>query len=68
MFQSMLLIAILGIIVAAAAAIWVAGVKLANTTDVLAQRLGFGQALGGVILLAIARRRSAYDWRAGHAR
>jgi hypothetical protein len=35
-------------------AIWIAGVKLSNTTDVLSQRFGFGQALGGVILLALA--------------
>ncbi|MER6218813.1 hypothetical protein ABT213_32885 [Streptomyces sp. NPDC001674] len=40
--------------VASAAVIWVAGVKLSDTTDVLAQRLGLGSALGGLILLAIA--------------
>jgi cation:H+ antiporter len=39
---------------AAAAAVWVAGVRLAETTDVLSKRLGFGEALGGAILLAIA--------------
>jgi cation:H+ antiporter len=38
----------------AAAAVWVAGIKLSDTTDVLAQRLGLGEALGGLILLAIA--------------
>lgn len=38
---------------AAAAAVWVAGVHLSNTTDVLSSRFGLGQALGGVILLAI---------------
>ena len=54
MFQSLPLAALLGIFVAAAGAIWIAGVKLSNTTDVLAQRLGLGEALGGVILLAIA--------------
>src|SRR4051794_9916194 len=37
-----------------AAIIWVAGVKLSDTTDVLAVRFGLGEALGGVILLAIA--------------
>jgi cation:H+ antiporter len=39
---------------AAAAAVWIAGVHLARTTDVLSRRLGFGEALGGAILLAIA--------------
>ncbi|MFG2668231.1 sodium:calcium antiporter [Streptomyces sp. NPDC048387] len=40
--------------VASAAVIWFAGVKLSDTTDVLARRLGLGSALGGLILLAIA--------------
>ena len=38
----------------AAAAVWVAGVHLARTTDVLSRRLGIGEALGGAILLAVA--------------
>ncbi|MDQ6626569.1 MAG: sodium:calcium antiporter [Verrucomicrobiota bacterium] len=38
---------------AAAAAVWVAGVHLSNATDVLAHRFGMGEALGGLILLAI---------------
>ncbi|MGN6376705.1 MAG: sodium:calcium antiporter [Sphingomonas sp.] len=46
--------ALLAIFVAGAAAIWVAGVKLSDTTDVLSSRFGLGQALGRVILLAIA--------------
>jgi cation:H+ antiporter len=37
-----------------AAVIWVAGIQLSNTTDVLDARLHLGSALGGVILLAIA--------------
>jgi cation:H+ antiporter len=53
-FASLPLAALLAIFVAAAGAIWVAGVKLADTTDVLSRRLGLGEALGGVILLAIA--------------
>jgi cation:H+ antiporter len=40
--------------VASAGVIWFAGVKLSDTTDVLADRLGLGSALGGLILLAIA--------------
>ena len=42
------------IFVAAAAAVWIAGIKLSDTTDVLSERFGLGQALGGLILLAIA--------------
>jgi len=42
------------VFVAAGAVVWVAGVKLSDMTDVLATRLGMGQALGGVLLLAIA--------------
>lgn len=42
------------IFVAAAAAIWVAGIRLSNQTDVLSMRLHLGSALGGLILLAIA--------------
>ncbi|MEP6809910.1 MAG: sodium:calcium antiporter [Chthoniobacterales bacterium] len=37
----------------AAAAVWVAGIYVSNTTDVLSQRLGLGEALGGMLLLAI---------------
>jgi cation:H+ antiporter len=48
------LILLLLIFVAAAAAIWVAGVQLSNQTDVLSVRLHLGSALGGLILLAIA--------------
>src|ERR671932_1695944 len=42
------------IFVGCAAAIWLAGIKLSDTTDVLSQRLHLGAAMGGVILLAIA--------------
>ena len=42
------------VFVAAAAAIWVAGISLSNQTDVLATRLHLGAALGGTILLAVA--------------
>ena len=54
MFQSLSLISLLGIFALGAGAIWIAGVKLSDTTDVLSVRLGLGEALGGVILLAIA--------------
>ncbi|WP_063820372.1 MULTISPECIES: hypothetical protein [Nocardia] len=42
------------IFLACAAAIWMAGVKLSDATDVLSQRWQLGEALGGVLLLAIA--------------
>ncbi len=34
-------------------AIWISGIYLSNTVDALSKRLGLGQALGGMILLAI---------------
>ncbi|RZS87309.1 cation:H+ antiporter [Motilibacter rhizosphaerae] len=45
---------LLVIFLACAAAIWGAGIKLSDTTDVLSERLHLGSALGGVVLLAIA--------------
>ena len=38
----------------AAAVVWVAGIHLSDTTDVLSARLGLGEALGGLLLLAVA--------------
>ena len=37
-----------------AVAIWLAGIALSNYTDVLADRLHLGAALGGLVLLAVA--------------
>src|SRR4051794_35474440 len=54
MFDTLPVPILVAIFLASAAIIWVAGVKLADTTDVLAARFGLGEALGGVILLAIA--------------
>jgi cation:H+ antiporter len=42
------------IFIAASAVTWVAGVGLSKTTDALDVRLGFGEELGGIILLAVA--------------
>jgi cation:H+ antiporter len=42
------------IFLVSAAVIWVAGIKLSDYTDVLAERLHLGTALGGVVLLAVA--------------
>lgn len=44
----------LALFVACAAVIWVAGVFLSEYVDVLADRLGLGGALGGLVLLAVA--------------
>lgn len=54
MFHSLSLLALAAIFIFAAGAIWLAGVKLSDTTDILSHRFGFGEAIGGVILLAIA--------------
>lgn len=40
--------------IVAGAAIWAAGIRLTDQTDVLKTRLGLGSAFGGLILLAIA--------------
>jgi cation:H+ antiporter len=42
------------VFLAAAGAIWFAGVYLSSSTDSLDLRLGLGEAIGGVVLLAIA--------------
>jgi cation:H+ antiporter len=54
MFHSFSLLVLVPIFVAAAIAVWIAGIQLSNTTDVMSSRFGLGQALGGLILLAIA--------------
>jgi len=38
---------------AAAGAVWLAGIQLSNTADALDSKFGLGEALGGLILLAI---------------
>ena len=45
---------LLVIFLASGAAIWGAGIKLSDQTDVLSERLHRGSALGGTILLAVA--------------
>jgi len=52
--ESLSLAALLAVFVVAAAVVWVAGVRLSDTTDVISARFGLGQALGGLILLAFA--------------
>ncbi|HET8587236.1 MAG TPA: sodium:calcium antiporter, partial [Candidatus Limnocylindria bacterium] len=54
MFQSLPLLALIGIFLVAAAVVWGAGVRLTDSTDVLSSRLHLGQALGGMLFLAFA--------------
>jgi len=54
MFESFSLLLLIPIFVGGAAAVWLAGVQLSTTTDVIDSRFGLGQALGGLIILAIA--------------
>lgn len=53
MFDSLSFPMLLGIFAGAAAAVWIAGIHLSNATDILSARWGMGEALGGLILLAI---------------
>src|SRR4051794_34085093 len=54
MFQSLSLPVLLLMFAVAAGVVWVAGIKLSDTTDILSSCLGLGEALGGLILLALA--------------
>jgi len=49
-FSMPVLLLIFGV---SAVAIWFAGIKLSKTADILATHFGLGEALGGLILLAI---------------
>jgi cation:H+ antiporter len=53
MFEQMSLPVLSLIFAAAAAVVWIAGISVSKTTGVLSSRFGLGEALGGVILLAI---------------
>jgi cation:H+ antiporter len=53
-FSGLGLVPLVLIFLAAAAAVWVAGIYLSRSTDALDMRLGLGEALGGAILLAVA--------------
>lgn len=52
-FSHMGLPALLGAFAAAAVVVWIAGIRLSQTVNVMDDRFHLGQALGGVILLAI---------------
>jgi cation:H+ antiporter len=51
--NSLPLAALLAVFAAAGTAVWLAGTKLSDATDVLETRLGLGEALGGLIFLSI---------------
>lgn len=53
MVESLSLPLLLLVFAGAAAAVWMAGTYLSNATDVLSQRFGLGEALGGLILLVL---------------
>jgi cation:H+ antiporter len=52
-FSSLSLPILVLIFVGAASAVWVAGIRLSDITEILSSRFGLGEALGGLILLAI---------------
>ena len=53
MLTSISLPVLLVVFAGATVLVWVAGTRLSNTTDVLSSRLGLGEALGGLLMLAI---------------
>ncbi len=53
MFSHLGLAALIGVFAVAAGVVWFAGIRLSQTTDILDDRFHLGQALGGLILLAI---------------
>ncbi len=51
-FEGLSVWLLLGIFIGSAVAIWITGIYLSDTTDVIDRRTGLGEALGGMILLA----------------
>src|SRR5215470_7571439 len=54
MLASFSLVLVIALFAVGAAAVWLAGIQLSTTTDVIDSRFGLGDALGGLMLLAIA--------------
>jgi cation:H+ antiporter len=54
MLDSLPLLLLILIFLVGSVVIWYAGIQLSNTTDILASRFHFGEALGGIIFLAFA--------------
>src|SRR2546421_2660099 len=53
MFERLPLLTLSVVFLAAGAVVWIAGIYVSRTTDVLSSRFKLGEALGGAILLAI---------------
>ena len=53
MLTSFPLLALLPLFAVGAAVTWLAGTQLSNMTDIISSRFGLGEALGGIIILAI---------------
>ena len=53
MFERLPLLTLSVVFLAAGAVVWIAGIYVSKTTDVLSSRFKLGEALGGAILLAI---------------
>lgn len=53
MFASFSLFILIPIFIVASAAVWMAGIQLSNTTDVIETRFNLGQALGGLFFLLL---------------
>lgn len=54
MLESASLILLISVFILAATTVWFAGIQLSYTTDIIDSRFGLGEALGGLIFLAIA--------------
>jgi cation:H+ antiporter len=54
MLTSFPLLVLLPLFVVGAAVTWLAGTRLSNMTDIISSRFGLGEALGGIIILALA--------------
>jgi cation:H+ antiporter len=53
MFNSLNLVELLLVFAVTSGVVWVAGMQLSTTSDIIEHRLGMGEALGGLIILAI---------------
>lgn len=54
MFENLSLPILIAVFAVAATAVWMAGIYLSDSTDLLSTRWGMGEALGGLILLSVA--------------